>query len=190
MLFQYFCLLSLSLAAFVAPSFEGSPPFWCTFWQSYFRSRSQGLEDRQTLHGSVELGSKQKTQPSFLLVDQEPGEFTCSSAVCETSWGMWKSSKALCWSIPCCPLWHFMYAFISDYSLPHESVYLYCMFFRRCLEHMTLAVFMPYSGLQALQNQLSCPGMCTTYLPVCMCECTSGKEGQVLHSSCCQGRQT
>lgn len=32
--------------------------------------------------------------------------------------------------------------------------------------------------------------MCTTYLSVCMCECASGKEGQVLHSSCCQGRQT
>lgn len=109
-----------------------------------FQVKVTGSRGQANIAWLSESGLKQKKQPLFLLVDQDRSHMVQQ---CVTHTEACRKPVMHCAG----PLWHSTYAFILGYS----RKYPYCMFLEHShvwTEPMTLAVFMWYSGLQALQN--------------------------------------
>lgn len=136
-------------------------------------------------------GLKQKKQPQLLLVDQEGSHvvqlYVTHTEECGKPVMHWTDLfSAVPYGTP-----HMLLSWATHCPIPMSVSILYG--FRAWFEAMPLSVFMMHSSLHAVHNHLSCPEVYVYYkycMYVCVCECAPGKEGQVLHSGCCQGRQT
>ncbi len=188
-LLQDFCLLCLHcyICCFVLHvSLPGSPPFLHTFLTVLFQVKATGSGGRANIAWLSEAGltHKKKTTLAFTC---RSGEVTFGSAVCNTYWGMWKASNAHVGPFPPfpCGISRMLLSWATHCPM---RAYAYCMF----LEQTPCLVWTHDLGCfhdilkftSSAEPSFLCT--CITYAYVC----PSGKEGQMLHRSCCQGKQT